>query len=192
MSQHTVKYLLKDRYLLIILFGLILLSSAMLTGLCLGDPFYLQLSPFDATSDYYYCTSKHHLTVYVPLIWSTRFALLLLTTICAYKIRKIPDLFNEARQLAFTIYSLFLLSIALPVIDLTMGRGKDLPLIVHGICVFFICILTTLIMFVPKLVLVITMDEHKKCSSSTFTFNENTSSPPTNDDSITVSSIKTH
>jgi hypothetical protein len=186
-----VKHHLKDQYLLIILFGLIVLSSAMLTGLCLGDRFYLELSPFDSTSDYEYCISKYQLTVYVPLILSTRFALLLLTTIYAYKIRKTPDLFNETGQLVFTIYNLFFLSIALPTIDLTMGRGKDLAMIAYGICIFIICVLTTLIMFVPTLILVMKMDEHKKCSSSTFIFDKENSSSATNGGSSTRSSITT-
>jgi hypothetical protein len=185
MSQVTVKYHLKDHYLLIILFGLIVLSSVMLIGLCLGDSLYLQVSPFDSISDYQYCTSKYQLTVYVPLILSKRFALLLLTTICAYKIRKTPNLFNETRQLVFTIYNLFFLSITLPTIDLTMDRGKNLTVIAHGICIFIICILTTLIMFLPKLILVIKIRERKKCSSSTFIFNEINLSPSTNNDSNT-------
>ena len=191
MSQVIVKHHLKDHYLLIILFGLIILSSAMLTGLCAGDPLYLQLSPFDSMGDYQYCTSKYQLTVYVPLVLSTRFALLLLTTICAYKIRKIPDLFNETRQLVFTVYNLFFLSITLPTIDLTMGRGKDLTTVVYGICTFIICILTTLIMFVPKLILVINMNGRRRSSSLTFIFNENNLSPSPNSDSGTESSIKT-
>jgi hypothetical protein len=194
MSQHTVKHYLKDQYLLIVLFGLIILSSAMLTGLCFGDPFYLQLSPFNSMNDYQYCTSKYQLTVYVPLILSTRFALLLLTTICAYKIRKIPDLFNETRQLVFTIYNLFLLSITLPTIDLTMGRGKDIATIVYGVCTFIICILTALIMFVPKLILVMNTDERRRSSisSSTFIFDANNSSPTTNRYSGTETSFGTY
>jgi hypothetical protein len=190
MSQRIVKHHLKDLYLLMILLGLIILSSAMLTGLFLGDPFYLQLSPFDSMSDYQYCTSKYQLTVYVPLILSTRFALLLLMTIWAYKIRKIPDLFNETRQLVFTVYNLFFLSITLPTIDLTMGRGKDMATIAYGICTFSICILTALIMFVPKLILVIKMHERRRSSSSTFIFNQNSPTPSIKSDSSTESSIK--
>ena len=115
MSKHTLKYYLKDQYLLIILFVLIIILSAVLIGLCVGDPFYLQLSSFDAWNDYEYCTSKHQMSVHIPLIISIRFSLLLLTTICAYQIRKIPHLFNETRQLVFTIYNLLFLSITLPV-----------------------------------------------------------------------------
>jgi hypothetical protein len=187
-----VKHHLKDQYLLIILFGLIILSSVMLTGLCVGDSFYLQLSPFDSTSDYQYCTSKYQMIVHVPLILSTRFALLLLTTICAYRVRKVPDLFNETRQLVFTIYNLFFLSISLPAIDLALGRGRDLAAIAYGVCTFIICILTTLIMFVPKLLLVINMVERKRSCSSTFMFDANDSSPPSRKGSTTESSIQTH
>ncbi|CAF0946657.1 unnamed protein product [Didymodactylos carnosus] len=131
MSERIVKYYLTDKYLLFILFGLILLSSAMLTGLCFGDPFYLKLSPLDSMSDYQYCTTKYQLTIYVPLILSTRFALLILTTVCAFKIRKISDLFNETRQLVFSVYNLLFLSVTLPVIDLTMGRGKNSTTIIY-------------------------------------------------------------
>jgi hypothetical protein len=128
-------------------------------------------------SDYEYCTSKHQMSIYVPLILSTRFTLLFLTTIFAYKIRKIPDLFNETRQLVFTIYNLLFLSISLPTIDLTISRGKDISMIAYGICIFLICILTTLIMFIPKIILVINMDDKKERStSSTFLFPENNSS----------------
>lgn len=190
MSKVVAKRHLKDRYLLIILFGLIILSSAMLTGLCLGDPFYLQLSRFNSMSDYQYCTSKYQLHLYVPLILSTRFALLLLTTICAYKIRKISDLFNETRQLVFTVYNLFFLSITLPTIDLTMDRGKNMTMIAYGVCAFLICILTTLIMFVPKLVLIMNMDERKRSSSLTFIYDERNVSPSTSSESNDRSSIK--
>ena len=192
MSQHTVKHHLKDQYLLIILFSLIALSSAMLIGLCFGDPIYLQLSPLDSWNDYQYCTSKYQMTVYVPLILSTRFALLLLMTIFAYKIRKVPDMFNETRQLVFTIYNLFFLSIALPTIDLTMGRGKELAAILYGTCTFIICILTTLIMLVPKLILIMNMDKRRRTSSSTFILDVATLSSRNNSNSNTESSIQTH
>ena len=177
MKQATVTHHLKNHYLLIILLGLIVVSSAMLIGLCVGNPFYLQLSPFDSTSDYQYCTSKYQLMLKVPLILSIRFALLLLTTICAYKIRKLPDMYNETRQLVFTIYNLAFLSIAVPVIDLTMDRGKTKEAIAHGVAIFAICILTTLIMFVPKLIFVIKMEKRGRCSSWTFAFHSNMSPP---------------
>jgi hypothetical protein len=165
MSQHVVKHYLKDKYLLIILFCLIILLSSLLIGLCVGDPFYLGISPFDSMS------------IYVPLILSTRFTLLFFTTIFAYKIRKIPDLFNETRQLVFTIYNLLFLSISLPTIDLTISRGKDIAMIAYGISIFLIYILTILIMFIPKIILVIKMDDKKERStSSTFLFPENSSS----------------
>ena len=183
MSKHTVKYYFKDQYLLIILFVLIVLLSALLIGLCVGDPFYLQLSLFDSWNDYEYCTSKHQMSVRIPLILSVRFSLLLLTTICAYKIRKIPDLFNETRQLVFTIYNLLFLSITLPVIDLVMDRGKDVTVVVYGLCTCLICILTTLIMFIPKVILVIKMDGEKQPSSSTFIFNDTNSPSPIKTDS---------
>jgi hypothetical protein len=118
--------------------------------------------------------------VYVPLILSIRFSLLLLTTICAYKIRKIPDLFNETRQLVFTIYNLLFLSISLPTIDLTMNRGKDIAMIAYGLCIFMICMLTILIMFIPKIILVIKMGDKKERSSSTFLFSANKSSSSLN------------
>ena len=191
MSQRTNKHHLKDYFLLLILSGLILLSSAMLAGLCVADRFYLQVSTLDALNDYQYCTSKHQLTVYMPLILSTRFALLLLTTIWAYRIRKTPDLFNETRQLVFAIYNMFFLSIALPTIDLTMGRGKDLATTVYGICTYLICILTTLIMFVPKIVSMITMNERRRSSSSTFTFSETNISPFARKHSVDRCSVKT-
>ena len=175
MSKHTLKYYLKDQYLLIILFVLIIILSAVLIGLCVGDPFYLQLSSFDSWNDYEYCTSKHQMSVQIPLIISIRFSLLLLTTICAYQIRKIPDLFNETRQLVFTIYNLLFLSITLPVIDIVMDRGKNVTMIVYGLCTFLVCALTTLIMFVPKITLIIKMDGKSQPSSSTFVFHETTS-----------------
>jgi hypothetical protein len=192
MSEHIVKHHLKDKYLLMILFCLIIISSSLLIGLCVGDPFYLELSRFDSINDYQYCTSKYQMSVYCPLILSTRFSLLLLTTICAYKIRKIPDLFNETRQLVFTIYNLLFLSITLPAIDLTMSRGKDITMIAYGICVLMICILTTLIMFIPKIILVIQMDQKKERSNSTFLFNENTSSSSINNHFHIESSIETN
>lgn len=172
MFQHTIKNCLKDRYLLMIQSVLIILTAIMLLTLCIRDPYYLALSPIDSMNDYQYCTSKYQLTVYVPLILSTRFTLLLLTTICAYKIRKVPDLFNETRQLVFTVYNLSFLSIALPTIDLTMGRGKCFAVITYGICTFGICILTTLIMFVPKIILVLQEEERNKFASSTFIYSE--------------------
>lgn len=190
MSQATVTQHLKDPYLLMILLGLTLLSSAMLLGLCLGDPFHLPLMAFDSMSDYQYCTSKYELIVNVPLTLSTRFALLLLTTICAYKIRKLPGLFSETRQLVFAVYNLSFLSVAVPVIDLTMDRGKTLGTIAHGVAIFAICILTALIMFVPKLILVIKMDKPGKCSSSTFVFNRTNSSPLTNTHSCPATQLE--
>ena len=190
MSQATMTQHLKDPYLLMILLGLTLLSSAMLLGLCLGDPFYLPPMAFDSMSDYQYCTSKYQLIVNVPLTLSTRFALLLLTTICAYKIRKLPGLFNETRQLVFAVYNLSFLSVAVPVIDLTMDRGKTLGTIAHGVVIFAICILTALIMFVPKLILIIKMDKPGKCSSSTFVFNRNNSSPLTNTHSCPATQLE--
>lgn len=180
MSQTTVTQHLKDPYLLMILLGLIILSSAMLLGLCVGDPFHLPLIAFDSISDYQYCTSKYELIVNVPLTLSTRFALLILTTICAYKIRKTPGLFNETRQLVFAIYNLSFLSVAVPVIDLTMDRGKTLGTIAHGVAIFVICILTALIMFIPKLILLMKTDKTEKCSSSTFVFNRANSAVLTN------------
>jgi hypothetical protein len=177
MSQHVVKHYLKDKYLLIILFCLIIVLSSLLIVLCVGDPFYLGISAFDSMNDYEYCTSKHQMSIYVPLILSTRFTLLFFTTIFAYKIRKIPDMFNETRQLVFAIYNFLFLSISLPTIDLTISRGKDISMIAYGICIFLICILTTLIMFIPKIILVIKMAGKKERStSSTFLFSENTSS----------------
>jgi hypothetical protein len=192
MSKHVVKHHLKDKYLLIILFILIIILSSLLIGLCIGDPFYLELSRFDSMNDYEYCTSKYQMRVYVPVILSIRFSLLLLTTICAYKIRKIPDLFNETRQLVFTIYNLLFLSITLPTIDLTMSRGKDVAMIAYGLCIFLICMLTTLIMFIPKLILVIKMDDKKQRSSSTFIFSENNSPSSIKKDFDTESSMKTN
>jgi hypothetical protein len=192
MSEHVIKYYLKDKYLLMILFCLIIVLSSLLIVLCVVDPFYLGKSPFDSMSDYEYCTSKHQMSIYVPLILSTRFTLLFFTTIFAYKIRKIPDLFNETRQLVFTIYNFLFLSISLPTIDLTMSRGKDISMIGYGICIFLICILTTLIMFIPKIILVIKMTGKKERStSSTFTFSENTSSSSLNKDIHIDSSMKT-
>lgn len=175
MSEHAVKYHLKNQYLLIILLALIILLSVLLIGLCVGDPFYLQISPLDSSNDYEHCTSKHQMNVHIPLIISVRFCLLLLTTICAYKIRQLPDLFNETRQLVFTVYNLLFLSVTLPVIDIVMGRGKNVTMIVYGLCTFLICTLTSLIMFVPKIILVMRMGETKPRSSSTFVFDETTS-----------------
>lgn len=175
MSKHTLKYYLKDQYLLIILFVLIIILSAVLIGLCVGDPFYLQLSSFDSRNDYEYCTSKHQMSVHISLIISIRFSLLLLTTICAYQIRKIPHLFNETRQLVFTIYNLLFLSITLPVIDIMMDRGKNVTMIVYGLCTVLVCTLTTLIMFIPKIILIIKINGKNQPSSSTFVFNETTS-----------------
>jgi hypothetical protein len=95
MSEDVVKHHLKDK-LFLILFVLIIIFSSLLIGLCVGDPFYLKLSPFDSLNDYEYCTFKYQMSVYVPLILSTRFSLLFLTTICAYKIRNIKH--NEKKE----------------------------------------------------------------------------------------------
>ena len=175
MSQRCVKYHLKDHILLLTLLGLITLSSIMLLSLCLSDTPYIQLSSLDLTSDYFHCTSKHELKLYVPLILITRLALLLLTTICAYKIRHTPDLFNETRQLVFTIYNLSFLSIILPTIDLSLGRGRNLGTSVYGVCTLIICTLTTLIMFVPKIRLVMTRNKRRDSCSPTFAYSQKNS-----------------
>ena len=191
MSKRVVKHYLKDQYLLLILCGFIVVLSCLLIGLCVGDPYYLDRLSYDSENDYEYCTSKHQMHVYVPVILSIRFTLLFFTAICAYQIRKIPDIFNETRQLVFTIYNLLFLSISLPTIDLTLGRGKDIPMIIYGLCTFLICILTTLIMFLPKLILVISMDDKKERSkSSTFLFAETILSSTINKDSIVESPVK--
>ena len=70
---------------------LLLIQTAILLGLVLGNPLRLSLARFDDHDDYIYCDSTHGNTEYTAAIYSFRFALLLVTAIYSYRIRDIPD-----------------------------------------------------------------------------------------------------
>ncbi|CAF1228639.1 unnamed protein product [Didymodactylos carnosus] len=149
------QYHLADKHLLLILFGFILFVSIMLLGLNIGDPFFIDKDQYHKSSenDYLYCSSNHQTTIYIPFTLTVRFSLLLLTSVCAFKIRQIPDSFNETKQLSLTVYNLLFLSILLPVLDGILGRGTTQGTLAHGLCLFVICLITIIIMFAPKLLL---------------------------------------
>jgi hypothetical protein len=119
---------LTNFHLLCGLVVLLLLQTAIILGLIFGEPFYLKLSSYDSTSDYSYCSSDNE-TAYTGAIMSFRFFLLAATAIYTFRIRNIPDAFNEVKQLSMTVYNLTFLSILLPIIDTAMGRGKGSAII---------------------------------------------------------------
>ncbi|CAF1419711.1 unnamed protein product [Didymodactylos carnosus] len=121
--QFTGRLYLGDKYLLGIWFSDLVLKSSMLIGLCLGDPFHIQLSSYNTSNDFQCCSSKFQTTnIYYPIIASPYLFLPLLTSIFTCKVRRIPETFNEAKQLGLTVYNLLFLSISLPAIDITMTR----------------------------------------------------------------------
>ena len=94
-------------------------------------------------------------TLYIPIILSTRFALLLLATFCAFVCRKIGNGFGESTQLLYTLYNLTALSVLLPTLEQATGRGEDGPLIAYCISVFLIAVLTLVATFAPKMILIL-------------------------------------
>lgn len=168
---------LRDKYLVLILLFVLLLTGLTILGLCLGDPFYMKTSTYDDNYDYQYCTSNRQYTLYVPVIQTARFIILAFMSIVAYKIRKIPDFYNETRQLVFTIYNLTFLSIALTVLDLVLDRGQSVSLIVYCMTIFTICVTIILIMFVPKIIMMKMKKPSIHCPSSTFQFDATNITP---------------
>ena len=145
-----------DPVLLLMLFGLVAIEVGMLLGLAVGLPMSIRLREYGTLEDYYVCrtsseTENELNTIYLPVIMVTRFALILVTTVVVYRVRDLPDQFNETKQLGLTIYNLLFLSVLLPAIDGTLGRGLDTPVIAYSVCIFLICSVSVCILFLPKL-----------------------------------------
>jgi len=90
---------LTNLHLGLALLALILVQSALLLGLVVGDPLRLERSPFRSAGggyeDYLHCSSAHQQSLYPAAIMSFRFALLAVTAVYAFRIRNIPDEFSK-------------------------------------------------------------------------------------------------
>ena len=152
---------LGDEQLLCGLGLLLILESILLTSLHVSVPMRTELGEYDGDSDYWSCragdatvygSTNYVDSIYLPVTISTRFALLGVTALMAYRVRNLPDVFNESRQLLITIYNLLLISALLPAIDATTGRGKEASLIAYSVCTAFICLTSVSVMTVPKFI----------------------------------------
>lgn len=101
-TKLRMKKQLGDSKLLAALVVMILLEACMLIGLQYGLPMSLEKEEFNDSDDYYSCRagsdSNQVQTVYIPVTISTRFALLVLTAVMAFRVRNLPDVYNEVRQ----------------------------------------------------------------------------------------------
>lgn len=144
------------------------MTIGIIVGLSLVDPFFIQKEMFDSWRDYEFCTSEHQSILLIPIVQTMRLTFLILMSIAAYGIRSVPAVYNETKQLIFTIYNLTFLSIALPIFDSTVGRGKDVSLLTQGVSVCMICIITMSIMFLPKVILMKRGNPNIRGRTSTF------------------------
>ena len=115
-----------------------------------GQPFDMDLDGYNSTMDYYYCSSGD-IALHTGVVMSWRFFLLAVTAVYAFRIRSIPDAFNESKTIFAVVYNLSFLSVLLPIIDEAIGRGKSTGVIAYGASVFTISIATSTIMLAPKL-----------------------------------------
>lgn len=148
---------LTDRNLLAMLASLLLLQVIIVIALTKAKPMSVMTNYTD-TYGYRHCEvadgSQNINEVYLPVLISFRFFLLVASAIMAIQTRNIPDGFNESRQLLMTIYNLLFISILLPVIDLSLTRGTDSALTAYCASIFAISLLTNSIMMIPKFILI--------------------------------------
>lgn len=156
----SVLQMRRDWQLALVLLALLCAETAMLVALQMSAPLHVELfvngSSLWPPEDHFACTSSLE-RLFVPVTIAARFALLLLTAVCAYSVRDVPSQFNETRQLLLTVYNLLLLSSLLPVIDASLHRGRDNALAAYSVCVFVICALTLAILFAPKIAAILRM-----------------------------------
>jgi hypothetical protein len=92
---------------LVCMLGVILIAEfTMLLALVLGHPTHVQLRRHSGTDDIYRCWSDEEtnddalVQLYLPVTISARVALILVTAIFVFRIRNIPDTFNESKQVS--------------------------------------------------------------------------------------------
>ena len=149
-----------DAQLLLCILLLLLVESGILLALEFGAPMSLDLIPSGEALEfeYYACwagpiqDTSQVVSIYLPVTISTRFTLLMITAVTAYRVRNISAIFNESKALLVTTYNLLFLSALLPAIDGAMGRGTNAAVIAYSICVFLICVLSVFILVYPKFV----------------------------------------
>lgn len=127
-----------------------MLTIIMVVILDISDPLFMERDILDDHHDYLYCTWRLYRSLHIPVVQSFRLSFICILSLLAYRARKISDSFNENRSFAFTIYNLSFLSMVLPTVEFIPGREKFISLVTYAATMYTICLMTILVIFLPK------------------------------------------
>eukprot|EP00457_Paulinella_chromatophora_P000184 gb/GEZN01000184.1/.p1 GENE.gb/GEZN01000184.1/~~gb/GEZN01000184.1/.p1 ORF type:complete len:1784 (+),score=165.74 gb/GEZN01000184.1/:455-5806(+) len=147
----------KDMKVAALVSGFVAATSFILAIFFIVDPpFYKLLELHQDGQDYYtYVHACNASTVFVPLIFTCYVVLLCCQSYLAFRVRKLPTLFNESQLIAWLLYNTCFVGMVGVVVDVMLDGSQITPkMVVRAVALLLGASTPVCVLFFPKLAVI--------------------------------------